>query len=68
MEGFAMEQATAERTTNTENETRPSNKREAELREAVERVYRRYGTNLSAFYRDAHRESQKDIEKRSRKR
>lgn len=47
-------------------ETKPLSKREKELREAVERVYRRYGTNLRAFYRDAHREAQKELEKKSR--
>jgi len=31
-------------------------KPEAELREAVDRVYERYGSDLSAFYRDALRE------------
>ena len=39
--------------------------REKELREVVERVYRRYGANLSAFYRDARRESQKELDKKS---
>jgi len=45
---------------------KPLSKREKELREAVERVYRKYGTNLTAFYRDAHREAQRESEKKSR--
>jgi len=57
--------AVAERPKNTQ-ENRPLSKRERELREAVERVYRRYGTNLAAFYRDAHREVQKESEKKAR--
>jgi hypothetical protein len=47
-------------------DNKPLGKREKEVREALERVYRRYGTNLTAFYRDAHRDSQKDMEKRVR--
>lgn len=31
-------------------------KPDAELREAVDRVYEKYGSDLSAFYRDALRE------------
>jgi hypothetical protein len=50
----------------TTEDSKPLGKREKELREAVERVYRRYGNNLTAFYRDAHRESQKELEKRAR--
>lgn len=53
---------------NAENvpESKPLSKRDQELREAVERVYRRYGTNLTEFYRDAHREAQRESEKRAR--
>jgi hypothetical protein len=47
-------------------ESRPPSKREQALREAIERVYRRYGTNLAAFYRDAHREAQRESEKKAR--
>ena len=47
-------------------DSKPLGKREKEVREALERVYRRYGTNLTAFYRDAHRDSQKDMEKHAR--
>jgi hypothetical protein len=41
-------------------------KRTKELHDVVERVYRKYGANLTAFYRDAHREAQKESEKKSR--
>lgn len=61
-----MELATIERCEANASESKPLSKREKELREAVERVYRVYGTDLSAFYRDAHRESQKELEKRTR--
>jgi len=61
-----MEEATIARKTNNAPESKPSSKRERELREAVERVYRKYGTNLTAFYRDAHREAQRESEKRAR--
>ena len=47
-------------------EEKAPTKREKELREAVERVYRRYGTDLGAFYRDAHRDARRDAEKRAR--
>jgi hypothetical protein len=47
-------------------EDKPLSKRERALREAVERVYRRYGTDLNAFYRDAHREAQRESEKKVR--
>jgi hypothetical protein len=33
-------------------------KREKEFREAVERVYRKYGRNLSAFLRDIQKENE----------
>jgi hypothetical protein len=54
------------RPTKVATDSKPLGKREKELREAVERVYRRYGNNLTAFYRDARRESQKELEKRTR--
>jgi hypothetical protein len=57
--------AVAERPESTP-ENKSASKRERALREAVDRVYRKYGTNLTAFYRDAHREAQKDAEKRAR--
>jgi len=41
---------------------KPANAREQELREAAERVYRQYGSDLSAFYRRAQRE--RALEKR----
>lgn len=31
------------------------NSRDRQLREAADRVYRRYGSDLSAFYRDLHK-------------
>ena len=42
-------------------ESQPVSKREKELREAIERVYQKYGTDLARFYRDV----QKDLEKRA---
>jgi hypothetical protein len=35
-----------------------SRKREKEFRDAVERVYRRYGRDLSAFFRDVKKENE----------
>ncbi|HUY15717.1 MAG TPA: hypothetical protein VMX16_19130 [Terriglobia bacterium] len=35
-----------------------SSKREKEFRDAIERVYRRYGRDLSAFLRDVKKESE----------
>jgi hypothetical protein len=63
-----MEEATIARKTDGATESKPTGKRERVLREAeaVERVYRKYGTNLTAFYRDAHREAQKESEKKAR--
>ena len=52
--------------TKHQRDIRPPGKRDKEIREAVERVYQKYGTNLTAFYRDARRESQKESEKRER--
>lgn len=43
-----------------------ADKRQRELREAIDRVYRKYGTNLTAFFRDAHREAQRESEKKMR--
>lgn len=39
------------------NKTLPT-KREREFREAVERVYRKYGRDLSAFLRDIQKEKE----------
>lgn len=61
-----MAAQTAERATKNTEELKPLSKRERELRDAVERVYRRYGSDLNAFYRDAHREAQKEQEKKVR--
>jgi hypothetical protein len=36
--------------------TKAAKTRDEEFREAAERVYRLYGSDLSAFYRDAQRE------------
>jgi hypothetical protein len=41
---------------------KPPSTRDRELNEAAERVYRQYGNDLSAFYRNAQRE--KALEKR----
>jgi hypothetical protein len=38
--------------------------RERTLRECVDAIYRRYGTNLSAFFADAHAEAKADAERR----
>ena len=56
----------AERAMKNAEELKPLSKRERELRDAVERVYRRYGNDLNAFYRDAHREAQKEQDKKTR--
>jgi hypothetical protein len=61
-----MAASTTEQNSATAPQLDPADKRAKELREAVERVYRKYGTNLTAFYRDAHREAQRDSEKRAR--
>lgn len=62
-----MAEATITQRTSSEPVSNATSRREKELREAevvVERVYRRYGNNLTAFYRDAHREAQRESEKR----
>jgi len=41
---------------------KPVSTRDRGLSEAAERVYRRYGNDLSAFYRQAHKE--RELEKR----
>jgi hypothetical protein len=41
---------------------KPVSTKDQNLREAAERVYRRYGSDLSAFYRHAQRE--RELEKR----
>jgi len=62
-----MEAPTIDRHPSGELQVGPvEDKRQKELREAVERVYRKYGSNLTAFYRDAHREAQRESEKRTR--
>jgi hypothetical protein len=61
-----MASSTIPRPTKAVTDSKPLGKREKEVREALERMYRRYGTNLTAFYRDAHRDSQKELEKRTR--
>lgn len=48
---------------NTQTETQRT--REQELKDAVDRVQRHYGKDISAFFRDAHREAQQ-LEKRAR--
>jgi len=40
------------------------NTRDKELSEAFERVYRRYGSDLSAFHRDVQREQREHLIKR----
>lgn len=62
----AMEALTIERSADVKRQDNPLGKRQTEVRAAVERVYRKYGNNLSAFYRDARKESQKEVEKRKR--
>lgn len=57
---------TTQRPTGKAERPKPLSKREKELRDAVDRVHRRYGTNLTAFYRDAHREAQRELEKKAR--
>jgi hypothetical protein len=59
-------EATVERTRQSVADPKPLSKREKELREKVDRIYRKYGTNLTAFYKDAHRDAQRDAEKRAR--
>jgi hypothetical protein len=41
---------------------KPASTKEQDLSEAAERVYRRYGSDLPAFYRNAQRE--RELEKR----
>jgi hypothetical protein len=43
---------------------KPASAREREFNEAVERVYRRYGSDLSAFYRDVRRAQRAQLVKR----
>jgi hypothetical protein len=38
--------------------------RQRTLKECVDAIYRRYGTNLSAFFADAHREQKASAERR----
>jgi hypothetical protein len=58
-----LDQSTSDEQNRSQSET--ERRRERELTEAVERVHRHYGNDLSAFYRDAHRESQ-NLEKRNK--
>jgi hypothetical protein len=50
-----------ERTQEMQEQEKPVNSSEKELEEAVDRVYRRYGPDLSNFVRDV----QRDIQKRA---
>jgi hypothetical protein len=57
----------AQRQSTYEHRTRqtPASTREQEFNEALERVYRIYGTDLSAFFRDVQREQKEQLVKRS---
>ncbi len=51
-----MTTATVERrSTSASSQERRSDQKQKEVREAVERVYRRYGTDLTAFRKDRQR-------------
>jgi hypothetical protein len=54
-----METATIERRSTRTLKSKPPSTRKKDLREATDRVYRVYGTDLSAFYRDLRKELQK---------
>ena len=58
-----MPTATAERAPSTA-QTKYPDKRKKELRDAAERVFRRYGANLAAFQRDV--QNQRELEKLER--
>ena len=53
----AEEQPAKKQNLHDVNKTLPT-KREREFREAVERVYRKYGRDLSAFLRDIQKEKE----------
>jgi hypothetical protein len=57
--GGSMGTVATESRTDKQTGSKPLSAREKELREAIERVYRRYGTDLPAFYRDVQKELQK---------
>ena len=61
-----MEARTVERRPSEMHEELVVDKRQRELREAIDRVHRKYGTDLTAFFRDAHREAQRESEKSAR--
>ncbi len=54
-----MALATLERRPATSTKTKPVDRKKEELRAAAERVFRKYGTDLSAFRRDIERELEK---------
>jgi len=54
-----MEAPTLERRPSAATKAEIIDKRKKELREAAERVYRKYGTDLNAFRRDTQRELEK---------
>ena len=47
------------------SQRKPASTREREFNEAVERVYRKYGNDLSAFYRDVRRAQRDQLVRRS---
>jgi hypothetical protein len=51
-----MEQPANEKQAETPTAKSPTRTRDKELIEATERVYRKYGSDLSAFYRDVQKE------------
>jgi hypothetical protein len=57
-----MEQSANEKQAETPIAKKPMSTKDRELIEAAERVYRRYGSDLSAFYRHAQKE--RELEKR----
>jgi hypothetical protein len=54
-----MAVATLERRPTTSAKVKPVDRKKEELRAAAERVYRKYGTDLTAFRRDIERELEK---------
>jgi hypothetical protein len=50
---------TVEKSSEKQPQPRTEATREKEFNEAVDRIYRRYGTDLSAFTRDVQKELQK---------
>jgi hypothetical protein len=51
-----MEDPANEKRQENAPQTKSTDTREKEFHEAVEKVYRKYGTDLPAFYRDVQRE------------